>query len=153
MNSADILTLNNKQAIFVSADKVVESVTYTDGSCDLFLDLTHETLSVLHKLAHERECSIDEVIIEALETFIDSEEKEDTFDSWRKEDEDSYYEVDWDDESEEVKSDTKLYDDLYDDLEEDDLEKFEQERLCCSGKCRKNKESFFQKARRVLGGK
>lgn len=78
--------------IYVPAGRgKVESISFEDGTCELFIDLPHDVLGALYTEAAEQQCSVDEIVADALEAMLRREKRK-----RRSEDEDLYNpERDW----------------------------------------------------------
>ncbi len=61
---------NNHCILNIDQNKIVESITYTDGTSDLFLDINDELFNLIKEEANKREISIENLIVEALQAML-----------------------------------------------------------------------------------
>lgn len=70
-----MIDLSKHNLIAIDKDKQIESITYTDGTCDMFLDLPYDVLSILYGEAHRKKCDINQVILDSIKFLLDKEKE------------------------------------------------------------------------------
>ena len=75
------LELEDAKLIKIPKDKEVSCIEYTDGTCDLILDLPYDVHALIYQTAHEKGITADEaatkLVTEAVEHYVKTLDKED----------------------------------------------------------------------------
>ena len=75
------LELKDARYVQVPTNKEISCIEYTDGTCDLMLDLPYDVIALIYQTAHEKDITADEaasqLVTKALEVYIETLDKDD----------------------------------------------------------------------------